>query len=111
MYIAKSITARAAVHSYADAEEFLGRDRERIIASNVLVVRRHRDSIVIRLYDTDIIKYYSDGTFSWTNGGYDTPTTSARANQFGPVGVYFANRKGKLYANGVEEGARIPVSM
>jgi hypothetical protein len=107
------IKVKAPTHTYEQCEAFLTGDREKTVASNVKVVRLTEDSIAIRLYRTDIITYYRDGTFSWTNGGYYTPTTSARANQFGPEGVWFGNHNLMLYANGTAEGVgvrlRVPV--
>lgn len=92
------IKAKAEIHSYADCVAFLDGDNEKEVASNVTIVRRAPDAIAVRLYQTDIITYYADDTFSFTNGGYYTPTTSARANQFGPKGVWFSNVKMKLCA-------------
>ena len=39
----------------------------------------------IRLYSTDIIRYYADGTVSFFDGGYNSPTTSNRVAQFQPL--------------------------
>ncbi len=98
------LKSKADTHTYEQCAAFLGGEAERVVASNVKVVRLSPGSIAIRLYATDIITYYEDGTFSWTNGGYYTPTTSARANQFGPKGVWFSNHKMQLWANGTCEG-------
>jgi hypothetical protein len=48
------------------------------------------------LYETDIITYYPDGTFVADNGGFNTPTTSTRCNQFGPEGWCFFHHNKKL---------------
>lgn len=98
------IKAIAIVRSFAEAEAFLadpehdGPHSERPLASNVRVVQRSYDAIAIRLYNTDIITYYRDGTFSFDNGGFNTPTTSTRCNQFGPRGWFFYHHKQLLRA-------------
>lgn len=101
----------AEVHSYQDAAAFLGGSSQRTIASNVTIVRRSPSSIAVRLYQTNIITYHADGTFEADNGGYATPTTSTRCNQFGPRGYYFCHGKYKLLANGkpTGPGVRFPV--
>jgi hypothetical protein len=55
----------------------------------------------IRLYNTEIIRYYPDGTFSVDNGGFNTPTTTERLQVVLPDGFrcyHFSTReiKGKL---------------
>jgi len=85
------------VHSYEDCAKFLGDRDERIIGANVRVVRRE-DGFAVRLYNTDIIIYYPDETFEADNGGFRTPTTTNRLNQFGPRGWNFAHEKKQLTA-------------
>lgn len=46
------------------------------------------DIYAVILYNTEIIRYYPDGTFSVDNGGHNTPTTSARLNAVLPDGFY-----------------------
>lgn len=91
------VKAKAEVKSFEEAEAFLGNLDERKIASNVSIVRRGRNTIAVRLYQTDIITYHRDGTFEGDNGGWGTPTTSGRCNQFGPRGWFFGHGKGKLF--------------
>jgi hypothetical protein len=83
----------AEIHSYFDCESFLQGSMERQIASNVMIVRCSDTAIAVRLYNTDIITYFADGTFTAQNGGFNTPTTSSRANQFGPMNVHFSHTK------------------
>jgi hypothetical protein len=85
------------IHSYQDAEDFLGDEDERNIGANMVIVRRV-DGIAVKLYDTDIIIYYPDETFKADNGGFRTPTTVNRLNQFGPKGWNFAHEKKRLTA-------------
>jgi hypothetical protein len=69
------------------------------------------EAIAVKLYETDIITYYSDETFGFTNGGYYTPTTSSRANQFGPKAYWFGHTNMLLHAGEApeREGQRPPV--
>ncbi len=78
----------------------------------------HPTSIAVRLYNTDIVTYYSDWTAECDNGGFDTPTTFSRLNQFGPRGYWFNHGGRKLYRFGMgvsgergrcEKGVRFPV--
>lgn len=59
------------------------------------------DVYAVVLYNTEIIRYYPDGTFSVDNGGHNTPTTTARLKAVLPDGFgcyHFSTReiKGKL---------------
>lgn len=54
------------------------------------------DYMAIILFDTEIVRYYQDGTFSVDNGGYNTPTTSTRVNQFTPRDCVFWHHERKL---------------
>lgn len=107
------IKAKAEIRSYADASAFLaeGTQNNRLVASHVTIARRSPTTIAVRLYNTDIITYHSDETFSFSNGGFYTPTTSTRCNQFGPKGYHFSHGKRILHANGTPEqdGIRLPV--
>lgn len=101
------------VRSYEEAKTFLNKEKERVLASNVTVVRLSRNSIGIRLYSTFILTYYSDGTFEGDdgNGVFATPTTAERCNQFGPRGWHFYRFKKRLYGRGrpMRKGNRYPV--
>jgi len=102
------IKAKAEIHCFADALAFVQKQQtwgENLLplASNVVVyvVKRRRGkpvSIAVRLYDTDIITYHANGTWEADNGGFFTPTTSTRCNQFGPYGFHFSHVNKKLVA-------------
>lgn len=101
------IKAKAEIHSFQEAEEFLNGKARRELASNVVVrvicgTRSNPRSIAVQLYDTKIIIYHHDGTWQADNGGFNTPTTSARCSQFSPRDYFFYHHKGKLlaYRNG-----------
>jgi hypothetical protein len=113
---ALGVKAKAEVKSFAQAAAFLGKRREKNLASNVWVcLREEKDgqptAIAVRLYNTDIITYYSDETFVADNGGYNTLTTANRCNQFGPSDYYFGHAAKQLWASGKPTGPnyRYPV--
>jgi hypothetical protein len=123
------IKSEADIKSYADCVAFMGDEREKQVASNVRIRRvqshfggngphryddsdktccycgepKHlnRPSYAVVLYDTKIIIYHPDGMFEADNGGFDTPTTSQRASQFGPEGFSFWHDNKNLVANHV----------
>lgn len=108
----EGIKAKAEIHSYQDCRAFLSAEGERNLASNVKV--RHwsgvngEDRCEVVLYTTVILIYYKDGTFSADNGGHNTPTTSARCNQFGPRRYLFSHKKKKLVAYDTRGGHKHP---
>ena len=89
------INTKAEIHSFQEAEVFLGplsavpAGSVKEVARNVYVVRESEDTIAIRLYNTIVIRYHRDNTFEVDNGGYNTLTTKNRINQFGPKGWFF----------------------
>lgn len=89
------IKTAAECRNYCEYRAFLGTQRTKRLAANV-VVWLDRDVVVVQLYTTDILRYYPTGFFSANNGGYTTITTTTRLNQFGPRGVDFWHHKGKL---------------
>jgi hypothetical protein len=91
------VNAKTDIHSYQDTEVFLGAEPSRRLAHNTWVVRRGA-GIAIRLYATDILTYYPDGTFKANTGGYSTLTTMRRMNQFGPRGWWFYRKDHALRA-------------
>lgn len=86
----------AEVTNYEQAAAFLGDAREKQLASNVTVVRVDATTIGLKLYHTIIVAYYANGQFSVDNGGFNTPTTSRRINQFTPAGWHFHHHQKKL---------------
>lgn len=115
------------VRTFAEAEHMIGELRRAIFAGRVgehrrlwnddyIITRAPRGNVKLRtdpnlprgngwprwyalvLYDTEIVRYYRDGTFSVDNGGYNTPTTSTRVNQFTPDAWSFWHHDGVLCA-------------
>jgi len=96
MFRTKTLLAEADAHTYAEYDVFLDGEKTKDIARNVNV-RSYYGKIFIRVYDTDILIYYPDGSFSADNGGFNTATTTDRMNQFGPRSVRFYHDAGKLF--------------
>ena len=102
---------------YADANKFIGTEREKKLASNMRILRPGVFSIYVVLYNTAILVYYPDETFEADNGGWNTPTTVNRLDQFGPKAWYFFHNKKLLWgwARGSRQeeqvctGRRLPV--
>jgi hypothetical protein len=96
------------INSYADAVARLdGRDSVKL-KGNTSLVRLDADTVAVRFHETFIVKYDSKG-FELNTGGWKTPTTKARMNEFGPVSV--RSVKGVWHADGVEffDGMRFKV--
>jgi len=91
------VQAKATINSYEDAENFLGDKDEKKIAANTYVVRWN-DTIMIRLYATDIVVYYPDGQVQLRHNGHCTTTTAQRINQFCPKDWCVFRKQGVMYA-------------
>jgi hypothetical protein len=103
------VKAKAEVKSFEQAEAFLDGEEERKLASNVVVHLVEDDGIAVCLYNTDIITYYPDGTFIAKNGGFNTPTTSTRCNQFGPKNWCFFHENGELMGRDCKSSEHLPL--
>ena len=100
-----TIKQAGTVESFSDAVSFLAGYDSRLLASNVMVrANREHEFIAIVLYDTEIIRYYMDGTFSVDNGGYNTPTTASRVTQFTLPGYSAYHAKKQMWLNGHATG-------
>jgi hypothetical protein len=87
-----------------------------VIASNVYLIAdtpagKAPSKYVIMLYETEIVHYYPDGTFSVANGGHATPTTATRVTQFTPAGYAAHHSSFQMILNGHATGHnhRFPV--
>ena len=54
----------------------------KIVANNTIRYTKPDGTEVIRLHKTDILKFTSDGVIEFNSGGWKTPTTKNRMNQF-----------------------------
>jgi hypothetical protein len=67
------------------------------IAANVkLYYDSYTDTIRVQLYSTVILLFTPDGRFWADDGGFATPTTTYRLNQFGPPDARFWRENGHL---------------
>jgi hypothetical protein len=100
---------RAEIHSFEDCEKFLMDSAEyreldcqpmpeRDLGPHMLVIAHggmFERYYAVKLYDTEIIRYYPDGTFSVDNGGFNTLTTTARLSAVLPDGYAPAYHRDK----------------
>ena len=61
---------------------------QRKIGNNTLLVRVDEDTIAVRLYRTNVVTMKRNGQYILNSGGFQTVTTKARINEYGPVLVY-----------------------
>lgn len=75
--------------NYTQADNKLqGRNKDSRKLGNNTYLLRHEDCISVRLHNTDIVKYYPDGSIELNTGGWNTLTTKARINEYAPIRVY-----------------------
>lgn len=74
--------------SFQDALEKLGNRESRKLANNTYLQKRPDGSIAVRLHATDVVTYKQDGAVVFNSGGWQTPTTKDRINNFSPVSIY-----------------------
>lgn len=76
--------------TYQAAEERLNRPRpkdSKIIGNNT-VLHRVGDDIAIRFHNTDVVTISPQNIYTLNNGGYRTPSTKNRINEYAPVIVW-----------------------
>ena len=101
------VKAKASIKSYDEAARFLGDAGKRKLALNTYVRRVTSRSIAVVLYTTNVVIYYDDGTFSVSNGGWPTITTSSRISQFTPDHWSFWHHRGQLVGSNHKTGKEI----
>lgn len=62
------------------------RDRRKV-GNNTYAEILHDGSVGITLHSTCVVRIYEDGTYRLSNGGWQTPTTKDRINQYSPYKV------------------------
>jgi hypothetical protein len=77
---------------YADCLE-MAHTRKRKLANNTYLQIEENETFSIRLYLTDIIRYFPNGDIELNSGGWQTVTTKDRFRRFLPrdVSVYSEN--------------------
>ena len=74
--------------SYLAANTYLGRKQERPCANNTRLRRKEDGSIAMRLYQTDVVTWYHDGTIRLDTDGWTTVTTKRIINAATNAGIY-----------------------
>lgn len=64
------------------------------------------DAFAVRLHQTDVVLIHADGTYTLNSGGWQTPTTKDRINEYTPARLHQAkglwyNRDGSLFYDGM----------
>ena len=77
---------KLAATTYEGLEAFLANREQRTIGHNT-TARRSGPAIIVRYHATDILTLTPDGSVVVNSGGYHTPTTKDRINQFLPFGI------------------------
>lgn len=84
-----------------------GRCKESRKVGNNTYLQRRNGNIVVKLHNTDIITYLPNGDTILNTGGWFTPTTKSRMNEFieGMItqsrGRWFYHHDGSYYSDGV----------
>ena len=82
--------------TFTEAKEILKNRTSRKLANNTYMRLEDAETISIRLHATDIITYKADGRVILNSGGWRTPTTKQRINEFSPVRI--SQEQGIWYA-------------
>lgn len=80
------------------SEQLTGRCKDRRkLCNNTYLLRRDKDTIAVRLHETDIVTFFADGDIDIYTGGWNTVTTKDRINGYSPVRVY--SEHGHMFAH------------
>ena len=60
----------------------------KLVANNTVEYITHDGTRAIRLYQTDVVIFHTDGSVELNTDGYQTVTTKARINKFSPFTVF-----------------------
>lgn len=80
--------------TYAEAAKFLAGRESVKIANNTWLEQLPHYCIGVRLFNTYVVVYRSDGTVELSSGGYHTDVTARRINQFSNWQVAFSDKRG-----------------
>lgn len=95
----KFVKAEADCRTYSQYANYLAGRSCKTIAANVHVVYdRAYAAVLVKLYNTVILRFLPGELFSAENGrgAWNTLTTVTRLTQFGPPGVTFWRKRGRL---------------
>lgn len=74
--------------------------KSHVIENNTVEYWDKDNNRIIRLHNTDIVKFYTNGVIELNSGGWRTPTTKNRINDYAP-GVRLYQEKSQWYVCGV----------
>jgi hypothetical protein len=97
------------VNDYAKAKRYLGSLAARKLANNTYVVELTDNQVGVKLHNTVIVTFWSDGPIGLNSGGYHTVTTKARMNAvLEGTGYSIAQKRGDWWVHDVHTGRNIP---
>lgn len=98
--------------TFEHAKSLLGENNKNKIANNTFAILQYDGSIAIRLYATDILTFYPDGSIAANANGHRTKTTKERINSLLPNNFckVYAKKFDWLWENGkaFEDGQLVP---
>lgn len=87
------MNSQTEVKSYRQALEFLKGRKSRKLENNTYVEVIDENSIGVRLHQTYVVTYLSDGLVVLSLGGWNTMTTKDRINKYSNLGIYQRKRR------------------
>lgn len=82
------------IHSYESAHTFLGSKQDRPLPGRFTrLQKRDNGAIAVRYHVTDVVTYRPDGTIVLRSGGWQSPTTKNRINNY--TGARLTQRAGQ----------------
>ena len=78
-----------------------------LVQQNTRIIEYSDGKKVLRLYQTDIITWTTDGHIILNSGGYDTETTRARLNEFLPQDIRIIRKRGKTYIDQTKDNGEV----
>lgn len=81
----------------SQVESFRNKYKGKLVANNTRLLMNYDLSISVKLHNTDIVVFDSNGDIILNTGGYYTVTTKTRMNEFLPEGYKVFQKKGTWY--------------
>ena len=85
--------------NYQEAQtQLTGRCKQRRkVGNNTYLERRQEGAIALLLHSTDVVTFRPDGAIVLDSGGWRTPTTKDRINNYLPAGSYVRQENGQWF--------------
>lgn len=87
----------------AEIMEGIDCDESKVIANNTVMYQQYGVFKVIRLHRTDILIFKPSGSIIYHSGGWRTPTTKNRMNEYGDPNIHIRQRDGSWFVVDNEE--------